>query len=279
MPRKPRSVSSPEIRVAAMTQATNAEIRGIPGWFDPPDTDLFRFLLAESAMTPGGDLAEFGVYLGRSAIVLGSSLTGGERFTVVDTFGSDLEDPANQRENDNQYPSLSRRQFEENYWAVHGSLPTVVHGPSSVITAHASPGTHRFVHIDASHLHEHVVTDLESARILLKPDGIVVLDDYRSPHTPGVAAAAWQAVSDGLRPFALTSSKMYATWGDADRWFGDVKTWVTETAGPSYSSEVQRIGTRDVLRVWNRSARANKYVPPILLPRLSRLRDRLFRSS
>ncbi len=54
-------------------------------------------------------------------------------------------------------PGLTRRQFEKNYLAVHPSLPNVLAGDFQSITNHASAGTHRFVHIDAAHLHEHVV--------------------------------------------------------------------------------------------------------------------------
>jgi hypothetical protein len=41
---------------------------------------------------------------------------------------------------------------------------------------------------------------------------VVVLDDYRSMHTPGVAAAAWAAVIEGrLFPVCLSEVKLYAT--------------------------------------------------------------------
>ncbi len=51
-------------------------------------------------------------------------------------------------------------------------------------------------------------------RTLLAPEGVVVFDDYRAEHTPGVAAAVWQRLDKGLSPFALSPVKMYATFGD-----------------------------------------------------------------
>src|SRR5690606_24123152 len=70
-------------------------------------------------------------------------------------------------------------------------------------------------HIDASHMYEHVRQDIESARRLLRANGVVAFDDYRAEHTPGTAAAVWEAVlNDGLRPIFHTSGKLYATWGD-----------------------------------------------------------------
>ena len=73
--------------------------------------------------------------------------------------------------------------------------------------------TFRFIHVDASHVYSIVRQDIRTAKLLLKETGIVVFDDYRSIHTPGVAAAIWQEVSHGnLIPLCLTPQKMYATW-------------------------------------------------------------------
>ena len=155
---------------------------------------------------------------------------------MVDTFEADTEDHDNRRENVDYYSDLTRREFEEYFRAALGRsvdddpCVRVVQGLSSEVCGHARLGRHRFVHIDASHLYEQVAVDLRSARRLLSPDGIVVLDDYRSAHTPGTAAAVWQAVWEtDLRPFALTSSKMYATWGDPRRPAAAVAAWVGGT--------------------------------------------------
>ncbi|MFB9372190.1 class I SAM-dependent methyltransferase, partial [Kitasatospora albolonga] len=94
--------------------------------------------------------------------------------------------------------------------------PEVVQAPTSVLADGRIPaGSCRFVHVDASHLYEHVAGDIQVARAALAPDGLVVLDDYRSPHTPGVSAAVWEAVYvHGLKPVCLTPEKFYGTWGD-----------------------------------------------------------------
>lgn len=77
------------------------------------------------------------------------------------------------------------------------------------------PQSFRFVHIDASHMYEHVRTDAETAKTVLVNDGVAVFDDYRSRHTPGTALAVWeQVVTGGLRPICITESKFYGTWGD-----------------------------------------------------------------
>jgi len=230
------------------TKIPYAQLEQIPGWFRRMDMEMFRLLLdATEERLGGGDLAELGVYLGKSAALMGFSLRPGESFTVVDLFSAEAPTADNQSENDEQYPELSRGAFEQNYQQLHDWLPVVVQAPSHTIVDHASHGTHRFVHIDASHLFEHVVGDIEATRTLLKPDGVVVFDDYRTLHAPGVAAAIWRETTRGLTPFAVTPNKLYATFGDADPWLQVVKDWL---GGSSYwRMEVQQVAGRDLVRV------------------------------
>lgn len=242
-----------------MAQVSDAQVSDLPGWFLPSDIYLFRVHLAQSAQSGPGDLAELGVYLGKSAALIGSDLTCGEVFTVIDLFGSDADDERNLAENMDQYSDLTRLKFEVNYRHLHSDLPVVVQGYSETIVAHASHGTHRFVHIDASHLYEHVVKDIHAARTLLRPDGVVVFDDYRSAHTPGVSAAVWEARATGLRPIAVSDMKMYATWGDPAPYS---KAVLESMLASQFQHEMHQIGDDDVVRVFGGSAgRAPKWVP------------------
>lgn len=264
-----------------MPAITDADIDAIVGHFLQPDRDLFRVLL--TATQPlGGDLAELGVLYGASAVLVGESLQDGETFTVVDLFEGDAADDANAVENSDSYPGLDQAAFEDNYRRLHGVLPVVVKDFSERVTDHARHGSHRFVHIDASHLYEHVVKDIEAARVLLKDDGIVVLDDIRQEHTPGVAAAAWQAVTgSGLRPFAITAGKLYATWGDATAWRQAAQDWVVTT---DWSHEVQQVNGHDLLRVFRPVVLGQsrhpwkKFVPEVAWPALAGVRRTLGRS-
>ncbi|MET9777193.1 class I SAM-dependent methyltransferase [Streptomyces sp. NPDC006367] len=203
----------------ATAQATHTcptELNDVPGWFWPLDQVLFSwFLERQEAAGTRGDLLELGTYLGKSAILLGHRLREGEKLTVCDLFEADAPDEANRAETAKSYSTLTRQAFERNYLSFHDALPTIVQAPSSVITDEVAPGSCRFVHIDASHLYEHVHGDIGAARDLLLPEGIVVLDDFRSEHTPGVSVAAWEAVLNrGLRPVCLSTQKLYGTWGD-----------------------------------------------------------------
>ncbi|MFF4469347.1 class I SAM-dependent methyltransferase [Streptomyces sp. NPDC001599] len=203
---------------AQETHEYPGELNDVPGWFWPLDQVLFSwFLERQERLDTRGDLLELGAYLGKSAILLGHRLRDGETLTVCDLFGAEPPDAANRAEAAKSYSSLTRQAFERNYLSFHDALPRIIQAPSSAIVDEVAAGTCRFVHIDASHLYEHVEGDIRAARELLGPDGIVVLDDFRSEHTPGVAVAAWEAVLNrGLRPVCLSSQKLYGTWGDPE---------------------------------------------------------------
>jgi predicted O-methyltransferase YrrM len=225
-----------------------AKIDDIPGWFLRMDMEVFRTLLEQTgSRLGGGDLAELGAYLGKSAALIGWGQQPGETFTVIDLFEEEASAEENRAENEDQYPELSQEAFEKYYLSVHDSLPVVVRGPSGSIVDHAAHGTHRFVHIDASHLYEHVVEDIAAARKLLKPGGVVVFDDYRAPHTPGVAAAVWRATTEDLRPFAVTQNKLYATFDDTEPWLDVLTDWIDERG--FWRKELQHVAGRPLLRV------------------------------
>ncbi|MDN3024443.1 class I SAM-dependent methyltransferase [Streptomyces sp. S.PB5] len=198
------------------TPTLPGELKDVPGWFPPLDQVLFTWLLdRQEAQGHKGDLVELGAYMGKSAILLGRHLGPGEQFTVCDLFGGEAPDGANKAETAKSYASLTRQAFERNYLSFHDALPRVIEAPSSVISSEVAAGSCRFVHIDASHLYEHVRDDIGAARDLLQPEGVVVLDDFRSEHTPGVSVATWEAVLNReLRVICLSTQKLYGTWGD-----------------------------------------------------------------
>lgn len=200
------------------THTPPRQFADVPGWFPPLDQVLFTwFLDRQRSRNTEGDLLELGVYMGKSAILLGQHLRDGERLTVCDLFGGEAPDDANHAETSKSYASLTRQAFERNYLSFHDSLPRVIEGPTSVVPGEVAKDSCRFVHIDASHLYEHVYGDIGAAQEILLPDGIVVLDDFRSEHTPGVSVAVWEAVLNrGLRPICLSTQKLYGTWGDPE---------------------------------------------------------------
>jgi Methyltransferase domain len=251
---------------------SDAQIEAIPGWFTHDDIRLFRFFLGEQVRGGhGGDLAELGVYLGASAALIGSFQQREEVFTVVDLFGRTGADPENDAETRRYYRGLTQVAFEANYRALHGGLPVVIRGPSTDIRGRAAGGRHRFVHVDASHEYANVLEDIETAKDLLAPGGIVVFDDFQASHFPGVAAAVWPELSEGLMPLALSSEKLYATWGEPAEWQRSLAAWVG-TSG--LHSQIHHIAEHDVVRVWsdNGPSRLAPFLPPVLVPLAVRTR-------
>lgn len=226
-----------------------SELDVVEGWFFASDKAMFRwFLEFQRDEDIAGDLLELGCYLGKSAILVGSFRRDGETFTVLDLFESAVPDAANAREMNASYSTLTQQAFEENYLQFHDSLPTVLAGPSSRVTRHVPADSCRFVHVDASHLYEHVREDIRSAQTVLRRRGVVVLDDYRSVHTPGVSCAVWEAVlADGLEPICLTESKFYATWGSAKAYQEPLWDWIQ--INPLAWGEYQRVAGRELIRM------------------------------
>jgi hypothetical protein len=208
-PTTPRSASTDELPAPQ-------SLHEVPGWFYRADILLFDWFLRRQQTTGlRGDLLELGSYMGKSAVLMRAYLSEGENFTVCDLFGADAPDTHNQQETSGSYRTLTRQAFEANYLSFHDELPRVLHAPTSVVAEEVPAGSCRFVHVDASHLYEHVRSDIANARKLLGAGGLLAMDDYRSSHTPGVACATWQAVlEDGLRPVCLTNNKFYGTWED-----------------------------------------------------------------
>ncbi|MFD4736676.1 class I SAM-dependent methyltransferase [Streptomyces virginiae] len=220
------SVTTPDGEPTPPVPTTYDEVKG---WFSAYDQVLFDWFLTRQNSSEGqpGDLLELGAFMGKSAIFLGRYLRPGEEFTVCDLFDSPATDDFNVAENRSSYPTLTRRGFETNYLAFHEALPTLIQAPTSVVADRVKPTSCRFVHVDASHLYEHVATDIASSRLVATPDAVVVFDDYRSEHCPGVAAAVWSAVVTGdLHPICVSGSKLYATWGDPEPHQAALLAWL-----------------------------------------------------
>jgi predicted O-methyltransferase YrrM len=255
----------------------SADLRGyletvdsIPGWFYANDAALFLDLSAHQRdRGQPGDLLEIGTYLGKSAVLLGFLLGPGERLVVCDLFEGEAASAEARREKDQWYSGLARDRFEENYRRHHDRLPEVVAGPSTELDRLGPDGSFRFVHVDGGHQYDVVRHDLKNARRLLAPGGVVAIDDWRSVHTPGVIAAAWEAVvADGLVPFCITEQKLYGSWDPASAPSAeDVEGWVA--ARPDMRASRYRVMERDL--VWVTVAETSEDPPPRgLRARLSR---------
>ena len=255
----------------------------VRGWLKPADAFLMGWLLdRQNRLGQRGDVVELGVFHGKSAIVIGHHLAEGDRFVVCDLFDQ-VATETRARADTWSYKGLTQTAFETNYLAFHETLPEIVQGLSSGIVDHVAPASCRFVHVDASHFYEHVRVDIASARSILGQDGVVVFDDYRSAHTPGTAAAVWEAMAnDGLRVICVTDNKFYGTWGDAAAirddlaaelaTSGEYRFGMQSVMGQQLGRVTQKVVERVPVErpVWRRVAVA--LVPPILLAPIRRRR-------
>jgi methyltransferase family protein len=195
---------------------TPKRLGDVPGWLTSTDNMLFTFVLSrQNRVQEPGDLLELGVFEGRTAIHIGSYRKLGEQMTVCDLFDFARAEESIRPGARKAYANLTQETFERNFLAFHQELPMIVRGLSETIAGHVAPGSCRFIHIDASHMYEHVRGDMLNARSLLRPDGVVVFDDFRTEHCPGTAAAVWEAMAvEGLRVICVSPNKFYGTWGD-----------------------------------------------------------------
>lgn len=200
--------------VSKRVQAYWRKRRSVPGAFWDIDFLIFdRILQMQDAQCIRGDLLEIGALFGKSAIVLGQHAKPQEKVIVCDIFEDAEGDAENVEENIQSYTGLNRAKFEENYSKWVDQLPVVIADLSTNIVNKVESQSLRFAHIDGSHLFEVVRMDIANTRTLLNENGIVVMDDFRALHTPGVAAAVWDAVSNqGLTPICITEQKFYGSW-------------------------------------------------------------------
>ncbi len=66
------------------------------------------------------------------------------------------------------------------------------------------------IHIDGEHSQKAVERDLKVAAKVLSDSGIIIVDDYRDQHFPGIAAGVFNFLSlNDFASFCLTPNKMY----------------------------------------------------------------------
>lgn len=250
----------------------NVDTRKVQGWMSSHDVSLFHILLSmQRDENVTGNLLEIGVFEGKSAILLGRLLSDGEEFHVCDIF-DELTDTKNAEEILSSYPNFSREKFESNMLKLSPSMPEIHQCLSSELPKRLAGKKFRFVHIDGSHLYQHVSGDLKYAEHAISESfGIISVDDFRSQHTPGVAAAVWESIVRGrLVPIAISPAKMYLSKPNShiDKTLLETKlkevglTFVTEDF-LGYSV-LRTTGLQDS-ELYKENHRITAFVPPILI--------------
>ena len=183
----------------------------IEGWFSIHDVVAFSTILSiQSDLKTSGSLLEIGVYQGTSAILVGKFSNSETDFEVCDIFQLD-SDTENKSEISSSYRNLNREIFENNCRENLAQMPIIHECKSLDLRSELESDSYRFIHIDGSHLYEHVVNDIQLALDVLAPeDSVIAMDDFRSQHTLGVTHAIWEKIiSGGFTPFLATPAKLY----------------------------------------------------------------------
>ena len=252
--------------------------RNIEGWFSIHDVIAFSSILTiqREILTPGS-LLEIGVYQGKSAILIGKFSKSENDFEVCDIFQLESDDK-NKDEISRSYLNLQREIFEDNCKNNLDRVPIIHECKSMELRNRLKAEEYRFIHIDGSHLYEHVLSDIELALEVLTPeDGIIVMDDFRSQHTLGVSLAIWEKIIDGgFTPFLVTPAKMYLSKKRVNL---NQEVIHKALADNGLKAVYESIGQFKLLRtidlpdgeIYNSSHLLRDFVPPIIAKLIRRL--------
>jgi hypothetical protein len=250
----------------------------VPGAFWNIDFALFDMTLQwQEQSGVRGDLLEVGALFGKSSIVLGRHARADETVHICDVFEDPAVDAANDSENDVSYAGLTRASFEANYARFVDRKPHIIQSLSSSLPHELDPDSLRFVHVDGGHLYDVVADDVANAELLSGANAVVVFDDYRAIHTPGVAAAVWAAADRGpFIPVVASEQKLYGTWDEssAAEYFERASSWAGSLSDQLHFG-VQSLRGRPFLVIANPHpttssvrGRLARLLPPVVTDRL-----------
>ena len=150
----------------------------IDGWFFPLDQLVFYEIFSiQNSLNIDGDVAEIGVYKGKSLVLLSLLKSESQRLLGFDLFDKDYQEITEQ--------NLSAFGTVENVALQKGltsdlsrrELDALLHTPL------------RFLHIDAGHEYFEVLEQLELFVPFVSDQGIIAMDDYQDREFPGIEAA------------------------------------------------------------------------------------------
>lgn len=199
-------------------QATRfATARGLadsrPGWLSHLDAQLMLLLLsAQRTLCSVRGLLEIGVYAGKSAVILMLAADEAESLYLCDP----LLETAHTPRGDDVPPLEATAQWLRDQRPDVDVVPIAEPSAALLGLLDARPSTLRAVHIDGDHRFDAVFADLHYAsQRAATAGGLIIVDDYRTAHTPGVAAAYWRWVAGLHVPHSLILSdhKAYVLLG------------------------------------------------------------------
>jgi hypothetical protein len=206
----------------------------VPGFLTPEAAALLHDIGARQRRAGiAGDIAELGVFYGRSALVLGLCLAGGERLHACDRFAVGARDvPGWQFDTDEEPEAFLRAWWDR--WAPDPSALVVHRGDSRRLDPVDLGAPARLIHVDAGHEYEDVLGDLRLASAALHPLGAIVADDVLLPEWPDVTVALidhLRAPDADLVPVAIAQHKAVLCRPDAA---GVYRDWLLDSLPAAY---------------------------------------------
>jgi hypothetical protein len=192
-----------------LTQFLNTD--PIRGWFSIHDAAIFHWVLNNKGFkNQSSGVFEIGVFEGKSTSFISRFVQNEEPFIVCDIFGLN-SDELNNLENERSYQGLAAQTFHSNMEKFGLVTPKTLVVDSANLKMNNLGKDFRFIHLDGSHLYEHIKLDLDLAiRLIDKTSGVIAIDDFRAQHTPGVSAAVWSRIACGdITPVVISETKMY----------------------------------------------------------------------
>jgi hypothetical protein len=160
-----------------------------------------------------GNFLEIGTYQGKYTLLCGRFFSNQTEVLFLNDVFNSLGEVSldNKAEILSSYGSLSKATLLKNLEIYEFRNFKILEMSSINLNPKDFDSTFRFIHIDGSHQFNNVKKDLEfSSQVIDKDRGIIVVDDYRATHTPGVSKAIWASeVEKELIPLILGPTKVY----------------------------------------------------------------------
>src|SRR5262249_30088703 len=149
-------------------------LANVPGWLDATDFVVLPIIdQIQDHLGIGGDILEIGAYQGRTAILLGNLCRENGKLAVCDVFEHRTGDPDVDAERDEFYADLTRESFERNFLSCLPHLPEIYQCDSQQLGPQIKGRSFRLVHVDGSHTHAVVRSDLRLAKEVTATGGVV----------------------------------------------------------------------------------------------------------
>ncbi len=177
----------------------------LDGWFYPLDMMMFGMIEAfHRSLSLSGDIAEIGVWKGKSLALLAMISPVKDQLYAMDLFGDDLLEQTQHNITRFVAPELASR--------ISYLKGNTADYSSSYLQA-LFKNKLRVLHIDAGHEYHEVLHTLTLAAPFMQDYGVIIMDDYQDREFPGVPAATldycYETAQGRWVPFLAGANKMY----------------------------------------------------------------------